>query len=414
MKKIVILTERLPYPPTSGTKNLLYNYCKILHNDFGMEVVNISFKEDGDDVSLKPDFISKTYTLPNPSGTAKLKNLIVKTFIQQKYPMQVSLFWDEKVKKIIDKIVSREKPDYVIADYVRTTEYLKDHKGFKIADLQDLLSLRYSRQLEADLSTINPYGAYLFRLPKPIQSVLQVNWIKKCIMKTEVKLMRRFEKDVANYYDRVAFVAKQEGRRYDKMVGDKKSIVVPLGVNYEYFSEKVETEKLHHSIAFLGAMNVSHNEYGIIHFIKDIFPLVLKKVPDAKLYIIGGGATEQLKSLASDNVILTGRVDDVRVAISACDVFVCPLVFGSGIKNKNLESMAMGVPVVTTTIGAENIDAVDRQDWFVSDSNEDFADDVVKFLLDEKLREEIGKNGQTFVKNNFTWKQAEKAFHEVF
>ena len=74
MKKIVLLSERLPYPPTSGTKNLLYNYCKILHEKLNLEVINISFLEQDENISAKPDFISRVYTMPNPSGKTKLKN----------------------------------------------------------------------------------------------------------------------------------------------------------------------------------------------------------------------------------------------------------------------------------------------------------------------------------------------------
>ena len=193
MSKIVLLSERLPYPPTSGTKNLLYNYCKILHESLGMEVVNISFLEQDEDNSKMPDFIARTYELPNPSGIAKLKNIVLKTFIKRQYPLQVSLFWDTEIKKRIEAIIKEEKPDYVISDFIRTTEYLKDYEGFKIADLQDLLSLRYERQLKVDLNTINPYGAYLFRLPKILQKILQFSFVKRYVMRTEISLLKDFE-----------------------------------------------------------------------------------------------------------------------------------------------------------------------------------------------------------------------------
>jgi len=411
--KIVILSERLPYPPTSGTKNLLYNYCKILHEKLGMDVVNISFMEQEDDVSLKPDFISKTYELPNPSGKTKLFNIIIKTFFQRKYPIQVSLFWDLKIKKRIYEILNEEKPDYVIADFIRTTEYFKDFHGYRIADLQDLLSLRYERQLKVNLETINPYGAYLYRMPKATQAFLNIAAIKKVVMRTEIKLLRTFEKNVGSQYDRVMFVARSEGDLFDKIIGQHKSLVVPLGVDYEYFSQELTIEKVSHSIAFMGALNVAHNENGILHFIKHIFQLVLKRTPDARLYIIGGGATEQIKQFASENIILTGKVEDVRIAISSCEVFICPLQFGSGIKTKNLEAMAMGMPVVTTTIGAENIDAQSGADWYIADDNNKFADAIVWLFDDESLRNRIGFSGQLFVKNNFTWAFAEKAFEEV-
>lgn len=414
MKKILILSERLPFPPTSGTKNLLFNYCRILHDDLGMEVVNISFMEQDDDGSGKPDFISKVYTLPNPSNREKIKNLLLKTLIQRKYPLQVSLFWDWKIKIQIDEILKKEKPDYVIADFIRTTEYLKDFNGIKVADLQDLLSLRYERQLNVDIRTINPYGAYLYRLPRALQSILQLSFIKRLVMKTEIKLLRKYEKNVGTQYDRVMFVARSEANIYDKMMGCKKSLVTPLGVDYEFFSQEVPFTKKKNSIAFMGALNVAHNENGIIYFIEKCMPIILKEVPDAKLYIIGGGATDTLKKHESDCIIFTGRVPDVRKSIRECEVFICPLQFGSGIKTKNLEAMAMGMPVVTTLIGAENIDAADDVDWLIGDTDQMFVNQIVRLLSNNELRDRIGRNGQNFVKEHFSWEFARNAFAEVF
>lgn len=415
MKKVVLLSERLPYPPTSGTKNLLYNYCKILHEKLGLEVVNISFLEQDEETSARPEFIARTYLLPNPSGVTKIKNIICKTLLQRKYPLQVSLFWDIKIKRRIEQIIDREKPDYVIADFVRTTEYLKDYKGYKIADLQDLLSLRYERQMHVDLKTINPYGAYFFRMPKAVQAILQQSFVKKLVMKTETELLKNFEENVGKNYNRIMFVAKSEGAILDDLIGEKKSLIAPLGVDYNYFSQDLRLIKKDKSIAFMGALNVAHNENGIIHFITHCFPEVRKRVPKATLHIIGGGASERLKQYASEHIIITGRVVDVRVAIGECEVFICPLQFGSGIKTKNIEAMAMGMPVVTTSIGAESIEARNQDEWIVADTDEKFSEAVAELLTaDPASRKKMGCAAQSFVRNKFTWSVAEQAFREVF
>ena len=191
-------------------------------------------------------------------------------------------------------------------------------------------------------------------------------------MNLEIKLLKKFEINVGKIYNRVMFVAQSEGEKFDKMLGEKKSLIAPLGVDYEYFSENLGLVKKKNSIAFMGALNVAHNENGIIHFIEKCMPEIVNEVPDATLYIIGGGVTEKLKQYESKNIVFTGRVPDVRVAIGECEVFICPLQFGSGIKTKNLEAMAMGMPVVTTPIGAENIFAIDGEHWLVGENDKDF------------------------------------------
>lgn len=168
------------------------------------------------------------------------------------------------------------------------------------------------------------------------------------------------------------------------------------------------------TVAFLGAMSVAHNESGVIHFIENILPLIREKKPDTKFIVVGGGVTEKLRTYRNDFIRFTGRVEDVRTVIGKCQVFVCPLTFGSGIKTKNLEAMAMGIPVVTTSIGAENINAVEGKDWLVEDENQLFADAVVKIMNDKELYNELRKNGYQYVKDNFTWKVAEEKMKELF
>lgn len=232
-------------------------------------------------------------------------------------------------------------------------------------------------------------------------------------MKKEVKLLRDFEVNIGNLYDKVMFVAKREADQFDKILGEKKSIVVPLGVDYDFLSHNLALEKKAKSIAFMGALNVAHNENGITYFIEKCMPEILKKEPTAKLYIIGGGASEALKRYGCSHIVFEGRVTDIRRAIGECEVFICPLQFGSGIKTKNLEAMAIGVPVVTTETGAENIDAKNGVDWLVAENDEQFISYVCAILANSKLRSTIGANGQEFVRRNFTWNNAKQVLGEI-
>ena len=160
-------------------------------------------------------------------------------------------------------------------------------------------------------------------------------------------------------------------------------------------------------------MNVAHNENAVKHFIINVFPIILEQVPTAKVLIIGGGVSKSLKSYTTKNVFFTGRVNDVREYLKISKVFVCPMLFGSGIKTKNLEAMAMGIPVVTTSVGSENIDAVDGKDWFIADSNIDFADKVVDVLQNIELEKSLSVNARDFILSHFTWDIAKEQFEKV-
>lgn len=414
-KKLVFVTARLPFPASSGRKNVMYNYCKILNESYGYDITVVSFLENGDVAKCKPSFIREVVVLPAVDGKRKIYNLLKYTVFLRKFPMQVSLFYDPQIKNRIYEVIDRVKPDVVMSDMVRTTEYTKGFKGYKIADLDDRLSLRYERQLSMDLTNINPYGAYLFSLPKIIQKMLSLSIIKRIVLYSEVNLLKRYEREIALQHDKTIFVAEREATILNNELSMDKAVCVPLGVDIDYFGEyfnSLETDK--HAIAFLGAMSVAHNEAGALHFIRDIFPLIQKKYPDAKFYIVGGGVTEVVKEAAKGNsgIIFTGKVDDVRLYVGKCSVFVCPLTFGSGIKTKNLEAMAMGVPVVTTSIGAENINAKDGYEWIIADDDIQFANAIVELFEDDGRMLTLKNNAYKFVEKYFTWKVAEERFKQ--
>lgn len=411
-KVILFITSRLPFPATSGRKNSLYNYCKIIKK-LGNRLIVASF-DDGSNANDKPEFIDKLIILPKISTKTKIYNLLKYSFFTNKFPMQVSLYYDKKIKEKIKEIIQLENVEIVIADMVRTTEYIKDLDNvYKIADLDDRLSLRYKRQLECNINDVNPYGLFLNSVPKFIQKIMLINWLKKNVMISEIKLLDKYELNIAEETDLTIFVAKSESENFNNELNCNKSIAVPIGVDVKYFKYTESTGNNENLIGFLGVLNVAHNEHAVKHFVKNIFPLIQQKKPNSKFVIIGGGASEELKKLASEKIIFTGRVEDVREYLCRCKVFVCPLTFGSGIKTKNLEAMSLGIPVVTTTIGAENINAENGEDWFVTDDYSKMADIIVNLINDDELRKKIGKNGSEYINKNFTWDVAEEELKKI-
>ncbi|MEF2666475.1 MAG: glycosyltransferase family 4 protein [Lachnospira eligens] len=409
---ILFVMPRLPFPALSGRKTSLYHYCRILSEELGYRLVVAAFLEGGDDPNLKPDFIDRLEILPKATSKEKLKNITMNSLIGKKKPMQVSLFWSKSAKDAVDKLVQEEKPDIVIGDMVRSTDYIKDIDAFRIADLDDRISLRYQRQLDNDLNGINPYGAFLNTVPSILQRIMLFHPIKKYVVKTEIELLKKYELEMGRECEKTVFVASQEAKDFNIELGEKKAFAIPIGVDTDTFAYR-KTGNDGQVIGFLGAMSVAHNENAVRHFISDIFPDILKSEPTVKFLVIGGGVSENLQNLASENIIFTGQVPDVKEYLEKCKVFVCPMTFGSGIKTKNLEAMSLGLPVVTTSIGAENIDAVDGRDWLICNEDNKFTKAVVELLTNEEERVRIGINASRFIEKNFTWNVAKNAFAEV-
>lgn len=411
-KKILFVMPRLPFPATSGRKTSLYHYCRILSEELGYRLIVAAFLEKGDDPQLKPGFIDRLEVLPKPSATTKIKNIFVDSILLKKKPMQVSLYWNPSAKMMIDEIVKEEQPDIIIGDMVRSTEYIKDYSIYRIADLDDRISLRYQRQLDYDISGINPYGAFLNTVPKIIQKIMLWKPLKVYVVKNEIILLRKYELEIAGQCDRTVLVAQQEADALNQELGENKAYAIPIGVDVDYFSYRKNNFEEEY-IGFLGAMSVAHNENAVRHFILDILPDIVKERPRAKFLVIGGGASDDLKKFESQYVHFTGRVEDVRDYLEKCKVFVCPMTFGSGIKTKNLEAMAIGLPIVTTSIGAENIDAENEKEWIVEDNPREFSRAVIKLLTDENLQSKMGEDASKFINANYTWNVTKKKFEEL-
>ena len=338
-----------------------------------------------------------------------LTSIIFDSIILQKQPMQVSLYLSKRAKKIIDEVVIEEKPDIVIGDMIRTSEYIKNINSYTICDLDDRISLRYQRQLEKDINEINPYGAFLNTIPKCFQKIMLLKPLKVFVIKNEIKLLKKYEISMGEKCDCTIFVAKKEADNFNRELGEKKAVAIPIGVDTNYFSYNEESID-DNNIGFLGAMSVAHNANAVKYFVDKILPHVLDVVPDAKFLVIGGGVSEELKKMESKNIEFTEWVDDVRDFLNKCKVFVCPMQFGSGIKTKNLEAMSMGLPVVTTDIGAENINAENGKEWIIENNEEKFADAICSLLKDKEKRQTIGKNGRKYIENNWTWDVAKNEF----
>lgn len=409
---ILFVMPRLPFPTSSGRKTSLYHYCRILSEELGYRLVVAAFLESGDDPTQKPEFIDKLIVLPKASAKSRILGIIKDSIILRKKPMQIALYWSREAKRMVDELAEKEHPKYVIGDMVRSTEYIRDIDSFRIADLDDRISLRYKRQLDNDMDGINPYGAFLYTVPKVLRAIMLLKPLKLAVMKNEVTLLEKYEKEIGRICEKTVFVAEKEAYEFNQELKQDKAVAVPIGVDVDYFYYR-EPKATKNIVGFLGAMSVAHNENAARHFISETLPIVLQKVPDTVFMVIGGGVSEELRKLESEHVHFTGRVEDVRDYLEQCKVFVCPMTFGSGIKTKNLEAMAMGLPIVTTSIGAENINAVNGKDWIVADDHSEFAERVADLLADEANRCFIGKNGSDFIKDNFTWDVARKKFEEL-
>lgn len=175
-------------------------------------------------------------------------------------------------------------------------------------------------------------------------------------------------------------------------------------------------ERQTNSLLFVGAMHRELNVRYILYFYKNILPLIREKISDAVLYVVGSNPDDKLLVIAKEDnrFKVTGFVEDVTSFYRKNMVFVSPILIGGGVMVKNLEAMSNGLPVVTTTLGNEGIEAVHNRDILIADDPKDFAESVVRLLQDKELHKMISMNSIAFIRKNFSQKDIIKTIEDAY
>lgn len=197
-------------------------------------------------------------------------------------------------------------------------------------------------------------------------------------------------------------------------VPDVTNHIIPNGVDTSYFKPNEAVDVQPNSIVFTGMMAYTPNHDGMHYFLDEIYPHILEEKPDTKVYIVGNRPPQDLKERASEQVKVTGFVDDVRPYVWQSSVFVVPLRMGSGTRLKVVESLAMKKPVVSTSLGCEGIAVEDGKSILIEDDPEAFARSILRLFEDRELYDELTENGYEVIKNNYEWESIGDKMLEVY
>ncbi|MGD1919027.1 MAG: glycosyltransferase family 4 protein, partial [Pleurocapsa sp.] len=158
-------------------------------------------------------------------------------------------------------------------------------------------------------------------------------------------------------------------------------------------------------ILFMGTMSYYPNIDGVLYFVEEILPIVWQQKPDISFCIAGREPPKIIQNLAVDNPLIEVIADpeDMSLVAAKCNISVVSLRSGSGTRIKILHSMAMGLPVVSTSVGCEGLDISDRQHLVIYDLPSNFAQVIVEFFENQELWQLLQNNGRQLVENNYNW-----------
>jgi glycosyltransferase involved in cell wall biosynthesis len=227
--------------------------------------------------------------------------------------------------------------------------------------------------------------------------------------------LRRDELGTYRKADGVYLCSTADERRLLDLVPEARTAVIPNAADVDYYQPRpTDPPPDARTIVYFGLLSTVPNVDGVIHFIRDIWPRITEAQPDARCKIIGGRPPPSLLALAGPRVELTGFVPDLRPHLAAAAAVVVPLRLGGGTRLKIVEAMAMGKAIVSTTLGAEGIEASPGGDLLIADDPADFASAVTRLLANPSLAAQIGRSARKLAVERYSWSSAAGALENFY
>ena len=388
--KILFLTSRLPFPPHRGDKLKIYNLIKQLSRR-GHDISLISFiaskKEEESVEPLKEFCTDVDLILLRP--VSSFFNCLLGLF--SPIPFQILYLKSPLMRKSFSAKIAAVQYDLVHVHLIRMAQYADEMTEPKrILDLTDAGSLYLERFLK---STGNPF--------------------KKIFLLIELARLKRYER-ILEKFDTSLVCSDVDAAVLQTRAPHANIKLLYNGIDLEYFSSTERPVPSAGRIIYTGNMSYYPNIDGALFFIREVFPKIKKLFSGATLHVVGQSPPSSLKRLGTNDIVVTGFVSDIKSEYLQSMVAVAPIRFGAGTLNKILEPMALGLPVVATSVAKEGLPVEDGRDILVADSSEAFAESVVKILRDKDLRQKMGKNAQGIVRNLYDWKKISGHLEETY
>jgi glycosyltransferase involved in cell wall biosynthesis len=221
-------------------------------------------------------------------------------------------------------------------------------------------------------------------------------WELKEFLRTVAFELRELRK-----FDSVWICSEIDFKRMSRRIGPDRTLIVENVVDAQKLAS-INRENIESAILMIGDFNYDPNREGADFFVTGAWPRIRSKVAEAQLWLVGKNANAyMLEWNGNQGVVVTGLVDDVKHYLARAMISIAPLFVGTGTKLKILEALGAGLPVVTTTVGIEGIEAKNGVDLLIADTAEEFADHCTRLLEDAALRDRLAKAGQSLVREKY-------------
>ena len=399
--KILMLSSTFPYPPTRGRKQLrTFHLLKYLSNSHHVTLVTERDKNISDEeIEALEEQVTELIIFP-PEEASESSGIIDKakrlgTFIQQGIPPEILKSYSTAIATWVQKAVQEESFEVISCEESTNEIYINS---------------KWREQLGTVLNVhSSEYGQYKQRL----ETGDSENELKDQI---NLGVLRRYEQSYLSKFAQIVTVTQKDKRLLKELEPESQITVIPNGVDLAKFPRRI-TNQGGQRIVFVGNMDRPANINAARFLALEIFPAVRERYPEATLEVVGAKPVEEIQELDSlPGIEVTGEVTSVVEYLHWATVCVLPMRQGFGLKNRTLEAMAMGVPVVGSDRALSGLE-VDGASVPLramrANTLEEYVYAIGRLFTEPKLREKLSENGRSLVENEYTWKRVGQRYEQV-
>ena len=393
--KILFVPKEFPHGKVIGGPIIIYNRIKYLSRRHRVGLVSFIRHEDRGYLDTLEPYLSELELMSYPPRRNILRR--IGDFFFSDVPSYMCNTKSQQMHHTVAEMTRRSDYDVVIAEYTVMGQYLYQNSDInprtkRIISCHECYTIARKKVLDL-------YGIYS---------------IKGLTAMRELYRLKAYEFAMYRDADKVITLTPEEREGLLGYAPNLDIDVVPHGVDTEKFTP-VSPKEQKMGVAFLGNYPHDPNRDAVMYFIEHIWPYLKEDLPGIKFHVIGRQPTPDILMAAKrdQDIVVTGTVEDVRDYLREAKVFVAPIRLGKGFRGKILEAMAMGIPVVTSSLGAEGIPVENMNNIVIADDPETFTKRVVDLFKDDELYKRISRNSRALVEKKFSWKRGVEILEEV-
>jgi len=405
---ILFLTQIVPFPPDAGPKVKTYHVLRALVNQ-GHSVTLVAFvrPEEEQHIPTLEKICTAVHSVPIRRSRIADAVYMLRSYLTER-PFLIERDDLRPMQVLVNKLVLEGNFHFIHADQLTMTQFairgasaFADKKPRVIFDAHNAVWTIVERMQE------------------------NARWFLKPILGTEMKRVKRYEGELLNTVDHVLAVTDVDKAGLEEALNFSKArkgervapiTVIPIAVDTQQL-QPIKRTPNSMNIVTLGTLHYPPNADGIRWFINEVFPLIQKRVPEATLTIIGKNPPKDFLDAATHHpktIKVTGYVPELAPYFEKSAVMVVPVRAGGGMRVRILEAFAYAMPVVTTTIGLEGINAEPGKDVLVADTETDFANHVSDLLENKSLQEKLSVNGRNLAITKYDWQVVLSAMMPIY